>query len=119
MPVTNEFIKAWRTWQHSASPYSPQSTREIEHDLSHMESYLYAIGLDAIAGKSLGYSEIAHRELSELNAVSLQLEASGIAAPGKEILRDHVALIRAVWLEIQKLDNPSGAIQQIVGPERR
>ena len=117
MPLSKEFIRAWRAWQHAPSPYpnkhalrQPVATGQVEHDLAHMESYLYGIGLDAIEGKSHGYIEIAGRELSDLERISSELESCDVAAGEKEILREHIGIVRAVWLEMQKLGSGNGAI---------
>ena len=102
MQVTNDFVQAWRAWRQSTAPYPAHLTNGVEHDLSHMESYLYGIGLDAIAGKSYDYSDIARRELADLNGITQRLESD---APTKnnDAVRNHIALIRNVWLELEKL----------------
>lgn len=105
MAVTKEFINAWRNWQHSTAPYSQNSSREIEYELSHMESYLKGLGVDAIAGKPLRYSEIAGQELSDLDALILQLENSERSLKDKEALRKHIDIIRAVWSAMEDLDH--------------
>jgi hypothetical protein len=117
MPVSKDFIRAWRAWQHAPSPYSNKyvqrqsvTTGQVEHDLDHMESYLYGIGLDAIEGKSYEYGEIAGRELSDLERISSELESCGVAESEKEIFRKHIGLVRTVWLEVQKLGSGNGAI---------
>ena len=117
MRVSNEFIRAWRAWRHSSSPYSNAyflnkdvATGRVEHDLDHMESYLYGIGLDAIEGKSYEYGEIVIRELSDLERISSELEDCDVAESEKEIFRKHIGIIRAVWLEVQKLGSGNGAI---------
>ena len=104
-------------WRHSSSPYSNAyllnkdvATGKVEHDLDHMESYLYGIGLDAIEGKVYGYAEIAGRELSDLERISSELESCDVAESEKEIFRKHIGVIHAVWLEIQKLGSDNGAI---------
>ena|SRR5947209_5989537 len=125
MPVSNEFIRAWRAWQHASSPHSNQylmrksvATGKVEHDLDHMESYLYAMGLDAIEGKNYEYAEIASRELSDLERISLELESCDIRESDKEIFRQHIGVIRAVWLEMQRLASGDGAIQQLIPADR-
>jgi hypothetical protein len=117
MSVSKEFIQAWRTWQHAPSPYSNKyvlrqsvTTGKVEHDLDHMESYLYGIGLDAIEGKTYDYAEIAGRELSDLERISSDLESCDVAEGEKEIFRRHIDIVRAMWLEIQKLGSGNGAI---------
>jgi hypothetical protein len=104
MSVSPEFINAWRSWQHATSPYAQHSSQEIEYDLSHMESYLQGIGVDAIAGKPLPYSEIAQRELSDLDALTLRLEDSERSPNDKRALSEHIAIIRAVWSAMKNLD---------------
>jgi hypothetical protein len=116
MKVPIEFIRAWRTWRHSSSPYSNDyllnkdvATGKVEHDLDHMESYLYGIGLDVIEGKDYEYAEIAGRELSDLERIGSELESCDVAESEKEIFRKHIGIVRAVWLEIQKFGNEHGA----------
>jgi hypothetical protein len=125
MPVSKEFIRAWRAWQHAPSPHSNQyllrksvSTGKVEHDLDHMESYLYAMGLDAIEGKIYEYADIASRELSDLERISAELESCEIAESAKERFRQHIGIIRAVWLEMQRLGAGDGAIQQLIPADR-
>jgi membrane carboxypeptidase/penicillin-binding protein len=96
----------------------PVSTGKVEHDLSHMESHLYTIGLAAIEGKDYEYAEIANRELSDLERIGSELESCNIADSDKEIFQQHIGVIRAVWLEMQKLGSSSGTIQQLIEPER-
>lgn len=117
MPLSKGFIRAWRAWQHAPPPYSNKyvlrqsvATGRVEHDLDHMESYLYGIGLDAIGGRSYEYGEIASRELADLERISSELEGCDVAESEKEIFRKHIGIVRAVWLEVQKLGSGNGAI---------
>jgi hypothetical protein len=75
-----------------------------------MESYLYGIGLEAIEGKDYEYAEIAGRELSDLERIASELESCDVAEGEKEIFRKHIGIVRAVWLEIQKLGDGDDAI---------
>ena len=117
MRVSKEFIRAWRAWQRAPSPYSNKyvlrqsvATSKVEHDLDHMESYLYAVGLDAIEGKVYEYAEIAPRELGDLDKISAELESCTVAEGEKEKFRAQIRVVRAVWEEMRKLGSGNGAI---------
>ena len=125
MPVSKEFIRAWRAWRHAPSPYSTEYVQRqsvasgiVEHDLDHMESYLYGIGLAALEGKTCDYAEIAGRELSDLERISSQLESCGVAGDEKEIFQQHISRVRAVWLEIENLGCGDGTIKQALDRTR-
>jgi hypothetical protein len=122
MPVSKEFIRAWRVWQHTPSPHSnqyllrkPVSTGKVEHDLSHMESYLYGVGLDVIGGKNYEYAEIAGRELADIERISSELEECDVAESEKAIFREHIGIVSAVWQAMKNLGD--GAIQQRDEPD--
>ena len=72
------------------------ATGRVEHDLDHMESYLYGIGLDVTEGKVYEYAKIASRGLSDLERISSELERCGVAESEKEIFREHIGIVRAV-----------------------
>lgn len=105
MAVTGEFVTAWRNWQQSIAPYAQDSSREIEYELSHMDSNLYGMGVDAIAGKRLPFGEIARRELSDLDALIVRLDNLERSDNDKEALRKHMRVIRSVWSAIENLVN--------------
>jgi len=117
MPVSKEFIRAWRTWRHAPSPYSNKyvlrqsvPTDKIEHDLDHMESYLYGMGLDAIGGRASEYTEIAARDLAKLDRIGAELESCDVDESGKEIFRAHMQVMRTLLEEIKKLGSGEAAI---------
>ena len=116
MRVSKEFIRAWYTWRHSSASYTNDyllnkevATYAVEHDLDHMESYLYGVGLGAIEGKNYDFADVAGRELSDLERISAELDACDAAESEKERFRNHIGIVRAVWLEIQKLCSGVGA----------
>lgn len=120
MQVSKEFIRAWHTWRRSASPYSNDyllnkhvPTGKVEHDLDHMESYLYGIGLGAIEGKDYEYAKIAYHELSDLERIFLELENCDATENDKEIFRKHIGIVRNVWLEVQKFSSGNGVLNTV------
>jgi hypothetical protein len=103
MPVSKEFILAWQKWLKFRSSYSTNHSlrrsvmSEVVLDLDHIESYLYGIGLSVIEGKNYKYAEIASRELSELQKISAGIERCDISENDKEIFRQHIDAVNAVW----------------------
>ena len=117
MPVSKEFIQAWRAWRHAPSPYSNKyvlrqsvATGNVEHDLDHMESYFYGIGLNVIEGRVSEYAQIAAGDLADLDRISAELEGCDVDEGEKEVFRAHIKVVRGVLEEIRKLGSGSGAI---------
>jgi hypothetical protein len=117
MPVSKEFIQAWRAWRHAPFPYSNKylqrqsvPTERIEHDLDHMDTYLYGMGLDVIGGRESEYAEIAVRDLAELDRIDAELKSCDVAEDEKEIFRAHMQLMRTLLEEIKNLGSGKGAI---------
>ena len=117
MPVSKEFIRAWRAWLHAPFPYSNKyvqrqsvPTEKVEHDLDHMDTYLYGMGLDVIGGRVSEYAEIAARDLAELDRLGAELEGCDVAEGEKEIFRTHIKVMRTLLEEIKNLGSEKAAI---------
>jgi hypothetical protein len=115
--MSRDFIRAWYAWRHAPSPYSDAyllrkevASGRVEHDLDHMESYLYSLGLAAIEGKNYEYAEVAARDLAELDRISEELEGCDVTEGEKELFRSHIRVVRAVLEEIRKLGSGISAI---------
>ncbi|MDQ3649273.1 MAG: hypothetical protein M3458_03125 [Acidobacteriota bacterium] len=121
MRVSKEFTRAWHAWLHAPSPYSSAyllrkeiTTGKVEHDLDHLESYLYSIGLAAIEGREYEYAEIAARDLAELSKINAELEGYDVVEGEKELFRSHIRVVRVLLEELGKLGSGNGAIQQTI-----
>jgi len=107
MYPTQTFIRAWRTWLHSAVPSenfhrgrANAPTYRVELDLDHLHSRLYSLGSAVIAGKSWDYAKLVAEELADLDRIGSDLEACTVPEEEKDVFRSYVLLARSVLAEM-------------------
>ncbi len=110
MPLPRSFIRAWYEWRHAVCPLSNDylQNREspcfsVEHDLDHMDDWLYSIGHSLIEGKDYEYNQIASEGLVELGEICALLEKCDISENEKEEFQKYILIVRKLWEEIYKI----------------
>jgi hypothetical protein len=110
MPLPRSFIRAWHEWRHAVCPLSNDYVQNrdspcfsVEHDLDHMDSWLYCIGNSVIEGKVYEYNQIASEALGELNGISALLEKCDIPENEKKEFQEYILIVRKLWKEIYKI----------------
>lgn len=103
MGNSKEFTQAWYHWRHSMAPIAnfrlqrtDAPTYRIEHDLDHLASYIYALGLKAVGNEPVDYAKLASQELVELEKIISELERCNISADEKESFTTYLAATRLV-----------------------
>ena len=112
--LPRDFIRAWQAWVYDEGLFDNFRLRRthaptymIEHDLDHMASHLYAVGLNVIAHDLRSAPEYAVEELGALAAIETELNACPVAEAEKVGLRNFISATRSLLQEIAKL-SPAG-----------
>jgi hypothetical protein len=111
--------RAWYNWQHTALPVSNfrqgrvnAPTYKIEHDLDHLNSYLYGLGIEAISGKEIDYSKLVTQEITLLENIGKELEECEISASEKTIYSSYIAVTYALLQVMSKIPSNSTNTQK-------
>ena len=101
--LTNDFIRAWYSWQHCAEPVAnfrlkrtDAPTYEIESAIDHLASYTYSLGSSLIGQGDWNHHKLASEELVELEKISSELESCAISETEKTEFREYMAVTRAL-----------------------
>jgi len=68
-----------------------------------MQTQLYMVGQNIIAGQYIDLTNIEDDELAEITRLNEALAQCVIPDSSKQALQAYIALVRALWQEIQKL----------------
>ncbi len=117
MSLSKSFILAWRAWLHAPAPYSNAYRNgrqgpcyDVELALDHMESQLYMVGQNIIAGQRIDLTNIEDHELAEVTRLGEALDRCAIPDIRQQALQAHIALVRTLWEKIQRL--PSDNVER-------
>jgi hypothetical protein len=105
MATSNEFIRAWYNWRRAATPRIKSDANllpfaKVIHDLEHMSSYVYSVGLNAISGVTSDYANIARREIADLDRIESLLGNCSITATEKKEFTEYICVVRRLLEEI-------------------
>jgi hypothetical protein len=110
MALPKAFISAWYAWLHADAPIWNSRERhwrapgyEIEVPLDHLISHLYSLGLYAIEGRPINYTQLAAEELSELDQISTQLQNIKLDEGEEAAFAQYISLTRALIEELGRL----------------
>lgn len=111
---SNEFVRAWYSWQHCAEPVAnfrlkrtDAPTYDIESAIDHLASHMYSLGSNLIAQGDWNHSKLASEDLVELEKISSELESCAISETEKAQFREYIAVTSAL-LEAMANETASG-----------
>lgn len=121
MPYSKDFIRAWYQWQRTTVPVAnfrlhrtDAPTYDLEHDLDHLASYVYSLGLKAIGKETADYAKLAAQELVELEQISSKLETCAISGNVKDTLVAYISATRRMLEALTETPtvNPESRLEQ-------